>query len=426
LELPLADDTPLKTVSTREMESMRNRLADSQDRMAELQAQSRRSRTQGAQDAASNQQQIQRLRTTLAQLQARLNGINSDGSSKSLTMGVQDYSRPVQPTVLVRGELDKPAQKVDRGFLQVLHHPGTPSSLPDDGSGRLELAQWLTSEENPLTARVMVNRIWQKIFGQGIVTSLNNFGTTGHAPSHAELLDYLALRFMEEGWSVKTMIRELVMTRTYHMSSEFNKVAYTKDPGNTLLWRATPRRLDAEALRDAMLVASGKMDLVRPHGSIVAQSGDSGIGRRMSPETFNRPTTYRSVYLPFVRDSVPESLALFDPSDPNMVTGARESSNVPGQALYLMNNLFVLQQSDAMARRLVSEAETPKERLSLAFKICYGRLATKDELENSTSFLWSFVAAAQKKGESRERGGYLALSSFCQGLLASAEFRFLN
>ena len=426
LELPIADETPFETVSTREMESIRNRLADSQDRMAELQAQSRRSRTQGAQDAASNQQQIQRLRTTLAQLQARLNGINSDGSSKSLTMGVQDYSRPVQPTVLVRGELDKPAQKVERGFLQVLHHPGTPSSLPDDGSGRLELAQWLTSEENPLTARVMVNRIWQKIFGQGIVTSLNNFGTTGHAPSHAELLDYLALRFMEEGWSVKTMIRELVMTRTYHMSSEFNKVAYTKDPGNTLLWRATPRRLDAEALRDAMLVASGKMDLVRPHGSIVAQSGDTGIGRRAGPETFNRPTTYRSVYLPFVRDSVPESLALFDPSDPNMVTGARESSNVPGQALYLMNNLFVLQQSDAMARRLVSEAETPKERLSLAFKICYGRLATKDELENSTSFLWSFMAAAQKKGESRERGGYLALSSFCQGLLASAEFRFLN
>ncbi|MFM1558370.1 MAG: PSD1 and planctomycete cytochrome C domain-containing protein [Roseibacillus sp.] len=426
LELPIADETPLKTVSTREMESMRNRLADSQDRMAELQAQSRRSRTQGAQGAPSNQQQILRLRTTLAQLRARLNGINSDGSSKSLTMGVQDYSRPVQPTVLVRGELDKPAQKVERGFLQVLHHPGTPSSLPDDGSGRLELAQWLTSEENPLTARVMVNRIWQKIFGQGIVTSLNNFGTTGQAPSHAELLDYLALRFMEEGWSVKTMIRELVMTRTYHMSSEFNKVAYTKDPDNALLWRATPRRLDAEALRDAMLVASGKMDLVRPHGSIVAQSGDSGIGRRMSPETFNRPTTYRSVYLPFVRDSLPESLALFDPSDPNMVTGARESSNVPGQALYLMNNLFVLQQSDAMARRLFGEAETPKERLSLAFKICYGRLATKDELENSTSFLWSFMAAAQKKGESRERAGYLALSSFCQGLLASAEFRFLN
>jgi hypothetical protein len=210
------------------------------------------------------------------------------------------------------------------------------------------------------------------------------------------------------------------------MSSAFDRSAYTKDPGNALLWRMAPRRLDAEALRDAMLVASGKIDLARPVGSMVAQMGDSGLGRRLEPEAFDRPVSYRSVYLPIVRDSLPESLALFDPSDPNLVTGDRESSNVPGQALYLMNNPFVLQQGGAMARRLVAEAETPPERLALAFAICYGRVATRAEIEKATDFLWNFMAAAQKKGESREQAGLLALSSLCQGLLASAEFRYLN
>jgi len=359
-------------------------------------------------------------------LRARLDGVDAEGKAKSLAMGVQDYSQPVEATVLIRGELDKPAQKVSRGFLQVLHHPGTPSSLPSDGSGRLELATWLTSAENPLTARVMVNRVWQKLLGRGIVGSPNNFGTTGQAPSHPELLDYLAVRFMKENWSVKSLIRELVKSRTYGMSSEFSRTAYTKDPDNALLWRMMPRRLDAEALRDAMLVASGELDFARPMASLVARTGDARVGQRLGSEAVNRPVNHRSVYLPFVRDSLPESLALFDPSDPNLVTGARESTNVPGQALYLMNNPFVLQQAEAMARRLVAEADTPRERVSLAFMLCYGRVASKGEIEQSENFLWNFMAAARKKGESRENTDNLALGSFCQGLLASAEFRYLN
>lgn len=424
LELPIEDEEPIGSLSAREVAQLKSRLEAAQEEQAELFSRARRDRQEGGSN--NNQQQILRLRRTVTQLRARLNGVDAKGVAKSLTMGVQDYERPTEPTVLLRGELDKPAQKVARGFLQVLDHAGTPKSLPADGSGRLELAQWITSQENPLTARVMVNRIWQKLFGQGLVSSTNNFGATGQTPSHPELLDHLAVRFMEEGWSVKKTIRELVNSRAYRMSSEFNKEAYLADPDNVLLWRFAPRRLDAEALRDAMLQASGEMDLERPQGSMVAQMGDTVVGQRLGPDALNRPVSYRSVYLPFVRDGLPESLALFDAADPNLVTGERDSTNVPGQALYLMNNAFVLKQSGVMAQRLVAEAESSTERIALAFKLAFGRSATTLEQEQAKSFLWNFVAAARKKGSEKERAGFMALSAFCQGLLISAEFRFLN
>jgi hypothetical protein len=422
LELPVPDATPMKILTTRELEAIKSRLANSEGEMAELLA-NRRSRQQGQNN---NQQQLNRLRTTVAQLRARLNGHDANGVAKTLAMGVQDYANPVDPTVLVRGEIDKPAQTVSRGFLQVLHHPDVPKSLPRESSGRLELALWLTSEENPLTARVMVNRIWQKLFGKGIVASPNNFGTTGQAPTHPGLLDHLAVNFMKEGWSTKGMIRELVNSRTYRMSSTYSKAASTKDPDNALHWRSTPRRLDAEALRDAMLVASGDLDLERPRGSMVVQVGDVGIGPRVNAAVFNRPVKYRSVYLPIVRDGLPESLALFDPADPNLVTGDRESTNVPGQALYMMNNPFVVGQGEVMARRLIEEAETSGERLTLAFQLTYGRLPSSSEIEQAKSFLWNFISVARRKGRGREEAGILALSSFCQGLLCSAEFRYMN
>ena len=424
LELPVADEAPLRSMSTREMNFMKERLAEAEERFEELQRQARENRRDGGNN--NIQQQILRVRRTITGFRARLNAVDSKGIGKTLGMGVQDYPSPVEPVVLVRGELDKPAQKVPRGFLQVLAHEGSPESLPEDGSGRLELAQWLTSPENPLTARVMVNRIWQKLFGQGLVTTTSNFGRTGQAPSHPALLDYLAVGFMENGWSVKSMIRELVNTRAYQMSSEFSKEAYLKDPENILLWRFTPRRLDAEILRDAMLCASGEINMDRPRGSTVATAGDTVVGQRLSPELINREVTYRSVYLPFVRDGMPEALALFDPADPNLVTGERESTNVPGQALYLMNNGFVLRRGEVMAERLIKEAEKPRERLELAFKLAYGRKATTLELEQAREFLWDFTAAAVKKGDERREAGYQALRAFCQALLISAEFRYLN
>lgn len=415
LELPIADKRPVDSLSRDDMDRMRGRISDLEQQLAEAQQSARRGQSTGQ---ATNIQNVIRLRSALAQARARLNEYGEDGVAKTLAMGVQDHDVPFEPRVLIRGEIDQPAQRVPRGLLQVLADPDGPTAVPNRSSGRLELARSLASPDNPLTARVLVNRVWGHLFGLGIVASANNFGATGQSPSHPELLDYLAVRFMDGGWSVKSLIRELVNTRSYQMGTTFVAGAYEQDPDNELLWRMHPRRLDAEALRDAMLHVSGELDPRRPRGSVV---GDGG-GLRLNPELINQPDDYRSVYLPILRDALPESLALFDAADPTIVTGERDETNVPGQALYLMNNPFVIEQAGALAKRLLAEAGTTRERISRAFLLCYGRSATGAEIEASEAFLRRFEIAA---GKGDEVDG-LTLSGFCQALLTSAEFRYLN
>jgi len=428
LLLPVADAHSVsQSYSEEEIARMKQRIEDAETQLAEARRAQfmQRRNPDSTMTAEIDTQTFIRLNATISQTQARLNTVDESGNPKTFGMGVQDLDAPLEATVLVRGEIDKPAQKVSRGLPQVLHHAETPD-IPADGSGRLELAEWMVSEENPLTARVLVNRVWQTLFGQGLVTTPDNFGMTGQAPSHPELLDHLAVRFMEEGWSFKSLVRELVLTRTYQLSSDFESANYSQDPENTYLWRATPRRLDAEALRDAILATSGDLKLDRPHASIVAELGDTQIGRRVNADTINQPVKYRSVYLPVVRDAMPEALDLFDGADPNIVTGARENTNVPSQALYMMNNPFVTQQAEAMARRLIQEAETPKQRFSRAFVLAYGRLATEEEIASSMAFFQEFMPMAMEQSRGRDQAGFLTLSTFCQGLMASAEFRYLN
>ncbi|MGI9244196.1 MAG: PSD1 and planctomycete cytochrome C domain-containing protein, partial [Verrucomicrobiales bacterium] len=417
LELPVPDKKPLATLSQADLEQIRSRIASIEQELLDARQQGRRNMAGGQ---ATNQQMLIRLRSGLAQLRARLNGFDEDGAAKTLAMGVQDHDVPVEPTVLLRGEIDMPAQKVSRGFLQVLEHAETPPVIPAKSSGRLEFAQSLASAENPLTARVMVNRVWGHLFGRGIVPSENNFGSTGQAPTHPELLDHLALEFIDSGWSIKSLIRSIVTSRSYQMGTQFDPGAFEKDPDNRLLWRMTPRRLDAEALRDAMLSASGDLDRRRPLGSVVTDGGRLTAGR------FNSPDDYRSVYLPIVRGAMPESLALFDAADPSRVIGGRDETNVPGQALYLMNNPFVIAQAEELAGRLGREAKTPAEQIARAFLICYGRMVGSAEKEASLAFLNRFEMAAGGSSGERKAKRHLALTSFCQSLFASAEFRYLN
>jgi hypothetical protein len=410
LELPIADKKALDSMSLAEIDQLKERIASVEQQLVEAQQQARSNRLSGGQ---TNAQTLLRLRSTQSQLNARLNRYDENGVAKTLAMGVQDRDFIVEPTVLVRGELDRPAQKVARGSLQVLGSP----EMPTASSGRLELAQSFVSEDNPLTARVMANRIWAQLFGRGIVSSTSNFGATGQAPTHPELLDHLALQFVERGWSTKSMIRGLVNSASYKMGSGFDQAAFTKDPDNQLLWRMTPRRLDAEELRDAMLYVSGKLDTRRPLGSVVPESG------RVAADQFNEPEDdYRSVYLPIVRDALPESLALFDAADPTIVTGEREETNVPGQALYLMNNAFVLAQAEALFQRVKAEEENGNAQIERAFLLCYARAATKAELAAAQGFFQRFEIATGRASEDRE----LAFTAFCQSLLASAEFRYLN
>ena len=425
LELPIPDKESIDSLSSNEMSFIKNRLAESEERLQDLTRQAREDRLAGR--SGNAQQQALRLRTQISQMKGRLNSVDENGESITRAMGVQDREEFIQPVVLIRGELDKPAQEVELGFPKVLCDE--PVKLPKNSSGRLEFAKWLSSKNNPLTARVMVNRVWGHLFGSSIVTSQNNFGSTGQAPTHPELLDHLAVKFMEDNWSIKSLIRELVLTRTYQMSSTHNHAAYNKDPENLLQWRHSPKKIDAEALRDSMLIVSGKLNAIRPVGSEIAWGGDNRVGGFRPPRnnsSLERPINYRSVYLPAARDSLPEALALFDPADPNIVTGKREQTNVPDQALYLMNNKFVLEQAEGMALRVYKGAKTDRERVANAFAIAFSRPATNQEVDAALAYMRNFIVRVGPDSQNRQKTERLALITFCQSLLISAEFRYLN
>ncbi|MFO0843082.1 MAG: PSD1 and planctomycete cytochrome C domain-containing protein [Gemmataceae bacterium] len=274
-------------------------------------------------------------------IKGQLDKVDESGQALPLAMGVQERGKPLDAPLLERGEVGKPGPAVPRAFPRVIALEGA-AKPPPGQSGRLELARWLTHPDHPLTARVMANRVWRHLFGAGIVRTTDNFGFSGDRPSHPELLDHLALRLTAGGWSVKKLVREVVLSRAYRQASTFDRDAFRADPYKRLIWLAAKRRLDAESIRDAMLVASGELDPGRPAGSLVArQIGDrpiSLIGLDSRIPTDLDGSRHRSVYLPVLRDRLPDVLDLFDFAEPSLVTGDRETTNVPVQALYLMNS----------------------------------------------------------------------------------------
>jgi hypothetical protein len=270
----------------------------------------------------------------------------------------------------------------------------------------------------------MANRVWRHLFGTGLVRTVDNFGFSGELPTHPELLDHLALKFMDKGWSVKQLVREVVLSRTYRQASGYREDAYAQDPDNRLLWRMSKRRLDAEAIRDAMLVASGQLDGRRRAGSLVAEIE----GQSVSLIGFNPKipadldgSRHRSVYLPVLRDHLPDALQLFDFAEPSLVTGSRDVTNVPLQALYLLNGKFVEEQAAGLAKRLLAEAKDDGARVTRAFALCFQRQPTEQELRLAVEFLQS--VRLDSEDEARSQSQSFALNLFCQSLLAAAEFR---
>jgi hypothetical protein len=327
-------------------------------------------------------------------------------------MGIKEGT-PQNCKVCIAGESTKQGEMAPRGFLKV----ATPGEAPaiKSGSGRLELAGWLTAKDNPLTARVAVNRIWMHLFGQGLVKSADNFGFLGERPSHPELLDHLAAKFMTDGWSTKKLIRYLVLSRTYQMASGHNADNYKADPDNILRWRMSQRRLDAEAFRDATLAISGQLTLTPPAGSLAVVAG----GKGKQGGTGSKDARCRSVYLGIVRGApLPESLSLFDVANPNIVVARREETTVPAQALYLMNSPFIRDQAHAAGKRLLAEKLEDSDRIDLAYRMFYARSAAPAEKERAAKYL---TAMAKTLGSSTD-----AWASFCQVLIASAEFRYLR
>ncbi|MEZ5434959.1 MAG: DUF1553 domain-containing protein [Verrucomicrobiales bacterium] len=304
-----------------------------------------------------------------------------------------------------------------------------PSYTPSPAeSGRLDLAKWLTSEDNPLTARVLVNRLWYELFGRGIVSSLDNFGTTGDHPSHPELLDYLSLRLIANHWSIKQTLREICLSRTYRMSSAFDAESFAKDPENLLHWRANPRRLDAESLRDSMLAVSGQLDLKRPEGSPVAEAGDGTIGRGIR-EDFKNVTEekHRSVYLPIIRDQLPDALVSLISPIPVSLRGAGCDHRAFPSPLYLMNHPFVQKAASKWGHASLRCQDSTKingPRMRSLSRI--PRPPTDEELRKTGAFLSRFLETARTVEPDPKKAGATALASFCQSLLASAEFRYLD
>ena len=365
----------------------------------------------------------------LADLDKRIKSLKDKLPDLEFAVGVRDRGKVADGPIQVRGEKGKTGRVVPRGFLSAVP-VADPPQVTDKQSGRRELAEWLTRPDNPLTPRVAVNRIWQHLFGLGLVTTVDNFGHNGRPPSHPQLLDWLAHRFVSgHKWSRKAMIRDLVLTRAYRLSSTHDPAAFEADPAAGLVWRHTRRRLEAEAIRDAMLAVSGRLDTSRPEASPVTRIGEGEVGRNINIKPLTAPFPHRSVYLPIVRGIVPEFLKLFDFPDPSNPQAVRDETNLPAQSLFLLNSPFVIQQADALASRMLAKEGDDNERISRAYRVTLGRRPGNDERDRALSYITSTARTlgqpenrTNKKTTPRQQ----AWSLFCQVLLAGAEFRYLD
>lgn len=315
-------------------------------------------------------------------------------------MAVRVSARPMDPRILIRGDMKRPGTPVPRRFLSVLSEVDA-RTYEDDG--RLQLAQSIASTRNPLTARVIVNRVWQHHFGTGLVATTDDFGVMGEKPVHPELLDHLASWFMDHGWSLKALHHYMLTSATWQQSSAWRADDGAKDPGNRLLWRMSPRRLEFEPLRDSLLQAAGQLDIRQ--------------GGRGQPLT--NSNLRRALYGYTDRFRIPALMRNFDVANPDTSISRRSETLVPLQALYLMNNPFVRQQAKALVQREeISAASTSVDRVQRVFQLTLSRNPDDVELDASMAFLgdarWEDVASRRK------------WESLAQGLLLSNEFVFVD
>ena len=337
-------------------------------------------------------------------------------------MGVRD-GKIENLRVHIRGNYLTLGDEVPRRFPRILSGPNA-ERIEDSTSGRLALARWLTSTDHPLTARVMANRIWQWHFGQGLVRTPDNFGRLGEAPSHPRLLDWLAVRFVEAGWSIKAMHRLILLSATYGMSTTYNAAAYAKDPENRLGWRFDRRRLAAEEIRDSILVLGGDLDLTM-HGQLLPdrhRAYVTGTGSKESTYDFNR----RTVYLPVLRSAVYPVLQAFDFADPSVMAGKRASTTVAPQALFMINGKIVLRESRRMAERLLADGSRDAARIERAYLDAFGRPALPAETERDLAFIKRYAAALPDDVKEEPERRIRAWQGLCRVLIASNEFIYIE
>jgi hypothetical protein len=363
-------------------------------------------------------------RSKLKQLRDELAGLEKSAPDLPAAMGVAEGSI-VDVPVFVRGDHLKPGKIVARQ-VPVFLAGATPTAFDAKESGRLQLARWLVRPDHPLTARVMVNRIWRWRFGQGIVPTPDNFGLLGAAPVNQPLLDWLAYRFIENKWSIKAMQRMMMLSSTYQMSAAVNPKAALVDPENRLNWRANVKRLEAEAIRDNLLTVSGLLDRSMG-GSLLHVKNRDFLFDHTSKDTTKYDSRRRSVYLPVIRNNVYDVFQLFDFPDPAVANGDRATTTVATQALFLMNSEWVAQICEDWAGTLLKDRKLDDAgRVRQIYLKAYAREPSADEADRAQTLIRNVETALTHGEPNADRRRLQAWASLCQTVVSANEFVYVR
>jgi len=383
--------------------------------------------TDAVADVRHVKQRLQALEEELRQLAAERTGVEAR-TDFPLAYGVVEGT-PADTKLQRRGEPNRLGDVVPRRFLEILGGDRLPPE--SSGSGRLELAQWLTRPDNPLTARVIVNRVWQHLLGRGLVDTPSDFGVRGQSPSHPELLDLMTAEFIADGWSIKRLQRRILNSHVYRLASEASPEQLELDPGNRWFGRHQRRPLDAESIRDAMLAVSGHLDRA-PGGPHPFPDANSWGYTIHYPFHAVYESNHRSIYLMIQRARRHPFLALFDAADPNISTATRQMTITPTQSLYLMNAPFVHAQAAGLAERLLSAGDAeprpldePRQREAIqqAYWLTLSREASEPEVVMALQFLRESSDLLRGAGDDAQR---TAWEAFSRVLLTSNEFLYVD
>ncbi|WP_437193188.1 DUF1553 domain-containing protein [Planctomicrobium sp. SH527] len=338
-----------------------------------------------------------------------------------VALAVKDATERGDCNVCIRGETRMLGPKVPRGFLSVMNFHD-PIEISEDESGRLELAKWIADSRNPLTARVYVNRVWHHLMGAGLVRSVDNFGHLGDQPTHLELLDQLAVEFIAHGWSTKWLVRQIVLSRTYQQSAEYDAVKWERDPENKLLWRANLKRISAESIRDSILAAGEQLDLTAIESSVAGLGTLVTVNVATDQGVAIQESKRRTAYQPVLRSELASVLRVFDFADPDFSTGERAKTNVPAQALWMLNGDFVTEQSAVIVNHsFKTPYSTVGERVERISMQVLGRPPTSDEARISQTYLDSKLLEVEDEADEKA-----VWQEFVHALIASTSFRILD
>ena len=354
---------------------------------------------------AKSEKKTSDIKKQISSLKSKIQNLQKQKPKKVEIIAAQDHKTSDDINIAIRGNVHNKGPKTPRQFIEVINYGERPN-FDKKSSGRLELANWIASKDNSLTARVIVNRVWYHLFGEGIVTSLDNFGHMGTKPSNLKLLDHLSIRLIHNNWSIKSLIKEIMLSKTYQMDSVDDPSKSEIDPENIYLWRQNPSRLDAEAIRDTILFVGN---------NLAPSEGGPSIKPGTKTEygyVFN--SQKRSIFNPVFRNTLPEIMQVFDFADPNMVTGKRTTSSVPTQALYMLNSSFIKENATSASKTIMMSENISTSKIEEAYKIVLGRLPTAKENQIIEKYL------------SSEDDELKAWANIFQSLFSSIDFRFVN